>query len=76
MNLALIIPWATVVAQLIGLGVTTYEQVAALFKGQHDQTDVQTAAEDDAQLLLLRGIIADNKEKARIEAGLPPDPTP
>ena len=72
--IAAIIPWATVVAQLISLGVTTYEQVAALFKGQHDQTDVQTAAEDDAQLLVLRGLIAINKEKARIEAGL--DPTP
>jgi hypothetical protein len=74
--IAAIIPWATVVAELIRLGVTTYEQVSALFKGQHDQTDVQTAAEDNAQLLLLRGLIADNREKARIEAGLPPDPTP
>ena len=74
MNPTSVAAWLGVIAQLIVLGKTTYEEVAALFRGPGGETDVDTAAADNAQLEALRVLIASQREKARIEAGSLLDP--
>jgi hypothetical protein len=74
-NPAALIAWISVVAELIRVGKTTYDEVASLFKSHAHGTDLDTKAEDDAMLALMQEVIAQKRAEAAKEAGLV-DPTP
>lgn len=72
MNPAAVVAWISVVAELIRLGKTTYEEIAGLFASHTHGTDLESAEADNLQLLALRGIIAEQRAKAAAAAGLDP----
>lgn len=62
-----IINWLQVVAVLVSLGKTTYDEIAGIILKQNGQTDTETAAADDAQLALLHALIA--QARTALKAG-------
>ena len=65
-----ILPWLTVIAQLVALGRVTQTEISQMVRAARGKTDVDTENEDYALLEEVGLLIEIEQAKARAEAGI------